>query len=252
VQTGGSSIYHGLIVQADRRMSRGLWFNINYTLAKALTDVDLRSYATGFQQNQYERYLERGDDPNIRRQQLRFSYVIDVPYGRGRRFGSSLARPIDFFIGGWQLAGITTMMTGARLSPTYSNADPAGTGQVGGRPDRIGDGNLDSGSMGDLIRGRMPIFDRTAFALPASNRGFYGNSARYVLTGPGNVTWNMGVHKNWALTEEARMQFRWEMFNAFNRANFNNPTTNIQSGDFGLVTTAQAGRSMLFGLRLDF
>jgi hypothetical protein len=252
VQTGGSSTYHGLLIQADRRMSRGLWFNINYTLAKALTDVDLRSYATGFQQNQYARYLERADDPNIRRQQLRFSYVLDIPYGRGRRFGANLARPLDFVIGGWQLAGITTMMSGARLSPTYSNADPAGTGQVSGRPDRIGDGNLDSDAMRDLIRSRMPIFDRSAFVLPANNRGFYGNSARYILTGPGNVTWNVGVHKNWALTEESRMQFRWEMFNAFNRANFNNPTTNIQSGDFGLVTTAGAGRSMLFGLRLDF
>jgi hypothetical protein len=252
VQTGGSSIYHGLIIQADRRMSRGLWFNINYTLAKALTDVDLRSYATGSQQNQYARYLERADDPNIRRQQLRFSYVLDIPYGRGRRFGNTLIRPLDFVIGGWQLAGITTMMTGARLSPTYSNADPAGTGQVSGRPDRVGNGNLDSDAMRDLIRNRQPIFDRSAFALPANNRGFYGNSARYFLTGPGSSIWNVGIHKNWAITERARTQFRWEMFNAFNRANFNNPTTNIQSGDFGLVTTAGAGRSMLFGLRLDF
>jgi hypothetical protein len=252
VQTGGSSIYHGLVIQADRRMSRGLWFNINYTLAKAITDVDLRSYATPFQQNQYQRYLERADDPNLRRQQLRFSYVLDIPYGRGRRFGNNLMRPVDFFLGGWQLAGITTMMTGQRLSPAYSNADPAGTGQVSGRPDRIGDGNLDADSMRDLIRTRMPIFDRSAFVLPASNRGFYGNSGRHILTGPGNMVWNMGVHKNWALAEEARMQFRWEMFNAFNRANFNNPTTNIQSGDFGLVTTAGSGRSMLFGLRLDF
>jgi hypothetical protein len=253
VQTGGSSIYHGLLIQADRRMSGGLWFNVNYTLAKALTDVDLRNYATGAQQNQYQRYLERADDPNIRRQQLRFSYVFDIPYGRGRRFGNNLIRPVDFFIGGWQLAGITTMMTGARLSPAYSNADPAGTGQVSGRPDRVGDGNLDSDAMRDLIRSRLPIFDRAAFVLPATNRGYYGNSARYILTGPGNAVWNVGVHKNWGLGgERARMQFRWEMFNAFNRANFNNPVTNIQSGDFGLVTTAGAGRSMLFGLRLDY
>jgi hypothetical protein len=252
VQTGGSSIYHGLLVQADRRMSGGLWFNINYTLAKGLTDVDLRSYATGSQQNQYERYLERADDQNLRRHQLRFSYVWDVPFGRGRKFGGNLYRPLDFFIGGWQLAGITSMMSGQRLSPAYSNADPAGTGQVSGRPDRIGDGNLDSSGMGDLIRTRMPIFDRSAFVVPATNRGFYGNSARYVLTGPGNNTWNVGVHKNWALTETSRVQFRWEMFNAFNRANFNNPSTNIQSGDFGLVTTAGAGRSMLFGARIDF
>jgi hypothetical protein len=107
--------------------------------------------------------------------------------------------------------------------------------------------------MRDLIRSRQPIFDRSAFLLPATGRGFYGNSARYILTGPGNATWNAGVHKNWRLGEErAQMQFRWEMFNAFNRPNFNNPTTNIQSGAFGLVTTAGSGRSMLFGLRLDF
>ena len=80
VQTGGSSTYHGLMVQADRRMAGGLWFNVNYTLAKAITDVDLRSYATGFQQNQYQRYLERADDPNLRQTsaslQLRMGYSL--------------------------------------------------------------------------------------------------------------------------------------------------------------------------------
>lgn len=252
VQAGGSSIYHGLTIQADRRMASGVWFNINYTLAKALTDADLLSYAGTIQQNQYARYLERADDQNIRRQQLRFSYVIDIPYGRGKRFGSTIARPLDFFIGGWQLAGITTMLTGRRLSPAYSNADPAGTGQVSGRPDRIADGNLDSSKMGDRIRAHLPIFDPAAFVVPASNRGYYGNSARFILTGPGSIVWNTGIHKNWALTEGSRLQFRWELFNAFNRANFNNPTTDIQSGSFGLVTTAGAGRSMLFGLRIDY
>ena len=88
--------------------------------------------------------------------------------------------------------------------------------------------------------------------MPTTGRGFYGNSARFVLTGPGQSIWNIAVHKNWKFAEDAQIQFRWEAFNAFNRANFNNPTTNIQAGDFGLVTTAQAGRSMLFGLRLDY
>jgi hypothetical protein len=252
VQTGGSSTYHGMTVQADRRMSNGLWFNVNYTLAKALTDLDLRSYPSGIQQNQYERYLERADDANLRRHQLRFSYLFDLPFGKGKRVGNSLPAAVNFFVGGWQLGGITTMQTGARLSPAYSNADPANTNQVSGRPDRIGDGNLD-GEMGDLIRSGQSIFDRNAFLLPATGRGFYGNSARNILTGPGNSTWNTALHKNWRLAEDgAQFQFRWEMFNAFNRANFNNPTTNIQSGDFGLVTTAGSGRSMLFGLRLDF
>mgnify|MGYP000921074171 FL=1 len=253
IQTGGSSTYHGMTIQADRRMSRGVWFNINYTWAKGLTDTSYNDYAAGFQQNQYERYLERADDPSIRRQQLRFSYVLDVPIGRGHRVLGNIPRALDHVLGGWQFAGITTMLTGARLSPSYSNADPAFTNQFSGRPDRIGNGNFDSSIMRDSIKNRIPIFDTSAFAVPATGRGFYGNSARLVLTGPGQAIWNAGIHKNWRFAEDrAQFQFRWELFNAFNRPNFNNPNLNIQSGAFGLVTTAGAGRTMLFGGRIDF
>lgn len=251
-QSGGSSIYHGFTIQADRRFASGFGFNVNYTWAKALTDVDLRDYSAGAQQNQYARYLERADDRNLRRHQLRFSYIYDLPVGKAKRFGSSMPGVADAIIGGWQLAGITTMLSGARLSPGFSGTDPANTNQYGGRPDRIGDGNFDSSEMRDRIKSRQPIFDENAFVTPADGRGFYGNSARYILTGPGQVVWNMGIHKNWLLTERSRLQFRWEMFNAFNRPNFANPSTNLQSGSFGLVTYAGEGRSMLFGLRLDY
>ena len=253
IQTGGNAIYNGFTFQADRRMSRGLWFNVNYTLAKGITDVGLNGYTASIQQNQYARYLERSDDAALRRQQLRFSYVWDIPVGRGRHALNNMPIALDQVIGGWQLAGITTMLTGPRLSPSYSNADPAYTNQFSGRPDRIADGNFESGDMRSSIETGKPIFDIAAFSLPATGRGYYGNSARYVLTGPGTATWNMGIHKNWLFAgEKARAQFRWEMHNAFNRPNFSSPTTNIQSGSFGLVTSAGGGRAMLFGLRLDF
>ncbi len=251
--TGGSSIYHGLTIQADRRIGRSFIFNANYTWAKSLSDVDLRSTSPGAQQNQYQRFLERADDGNIRRQQLRFNYVYQLPIGRGQQFISGMGTVPNAILGGWEVVGITTFYTGARLSPSYSNSDPANTNQFSGRPDRIGDGNFDAGEMADLIRARQPILDRSAFVLPLSGRGFYGNSARNILTGPGLSNWNMGIHKNWMLAaERAKLQFRWEMFNAFNRVNFNNPNTNIQSGSFGLVTSSGAARAMLFGLRLDF
>jgi hypothetical protein len=145
-----------------------LWFNANYTYAKGLTDTTLNGYTAGIQQNQYARFLERADDAALRRQQLRFSYVFDIPVGKGQRFGGSMSRPLDAVIGGWQLAGITTMVTGPRLSPAYSNADPAFTNQFAGRPDRIGDGNFDSDAMRDSIKSRLPIFDKSAFVLPAT------------------------------------------------------------------------------------
>lgn len=250
-QAGGQSIYHGMTVQADRRMAGGLWFNANYTWGKALTDVDLRNYNASAQQNQYQRYLERAEDGNLRRHQLRFSYTYELPFGKGKPFGSSLPAAANVVIGGWQLSGITSFYTGPFLSAAFSGTDPANTNQFGGRPDRIGDGNLDFDR--DTLRARQPILDVNAFVRPATGRGFYGNAARNTLVGPGERTWNLVVAKNFPIAgERARFQFRWEMFNAFNRANFNAPNTNINSGAFGIVTGAGAARTMLFGLRLDY
>jgi hypothetical protein len=144
------------------------------------------------------------------------------------------------------------MMTGSRMSASFSGADPTNTNQFSGRPDRLGNGNFDAGEMRDQIKSGRPIFDLGSFVRPASGRGYYGNSARYILTGPGQAVWNIGLHKNWRVLEQGKFQFRWELFNAFNRPNFSNPSTGLQSGTFGLVTRAGAGRSMLFGLRFDY
>ena len=250
-QAGGMSGYNGLTVQADRHLSRGLTFNANYTWAKALTNVNLRSYNPVPQQNQYELQLERADDPNIRRQQLRFSFVYELPVGRGKAFLGGAPGVVDQIVGGWQLSGITTMYSGARLSPSFSGTDPANTNQFSGRPDRVGNGSIDYS--GVTIKNHQPIFDIADFAQPASGRGYYGNSARYILTGPDQITWNSVLSKNfYLLHERARLQMRLEAFNALNRSNFANPSTNINSGAFGVVTYAGAARSLLLGMRLDY
>jgi hypothetical protein len=250
-QAGASSIYHGLTIQADRRMARGVMFNVNYTLAKALTDADLRGYAEGAQQNQWNRALERGNDPNIRRHVLQFSYVLDVPFGRGRKLFSGASGVANQLISGWQLSGITRMLSGQFLSPSFSGTDPANTNQWGGRPDRVGAGTV-SGDIGDLIRSRQPIFDESAFVVPETGRGFYGNSGRMILTAPSSVTWNIVGSKNFSLAERARLQFRVELFNAFNTPNFNAPNMDVTSGGFGLVTSAASGRRLLIGARIDY
>ncbi len=252
-QSGASSIYHGLTVKAERRMAAGLWFNANYTWAKALTDADLRSYSSGAEQNQYERYLERADDPNHRRQQLRFSYIYELPVGKGKRFAGGLSGIANYVIGGWQLSGITTMVTGPRLSAYFSGVDPANTNQYWGRPDRVGDGNFDSSDMRDRIKNGQPIFDINAFVAPEQGRGSFGNAARSILTGPGTMNWNVVLAKNFPILQErARLQFRWELFNAFNRPNFWSPDTDTSGGSFGMVYGAGMGRQMLFAARLDY
>lgn len=251
-QTGASSIYHGLTIKADRRVGRGLTFNANYTWAKALTDANLRDYATGFDQNQWNRSLERSDDPNIRRQVLTFSYIYELPVGKGQTFLTNASPFLNKVVSGWQVAGITTMLTGPRASAWFSGVDPANTNQFGGRPDRIGNGNL-SGSMRDFIESHQTIFDQAAFAVPASGRGYYGNAARMTLTGPGTVTWNLAASKNFYLFgERAKAQIRCELFNAFNHPNFYSPSTDITSSAFGLVTGANSGRRVQLTGRFDF
>ncbi|HET9320994.1 MAG TPA: hypothetical protein VFO27_14500, partial [Bryobacteraceae bacterium] len=251
-QTGASSIYHGLAIKADRRVGRGLTFNANYTWAKAITDANLRDYATGYDQNQWNRSLERSDDPNIRRQILTFSYIYELPVGKGQAFLTNASPFLNKVVSGWQVAGITTMLTGQRLSAWFSGVDPANTNQFGGRPDRVGDGNL-SGSMRDRIETHQAIFDPSAFVVPASGRGYYGNSARMTLTGPGTVTWNLAASKNFYLFgERAKAQIRCELFNAFNHPNFYGPNTDITSSAFGLVTGANTGRRVQLTGRFDF
>ncbi|MEN6534565.1 MAG: hypothetical protein ABFD89_12935, partial [Bryobacteraceae bacterium] len=252
IQTGGSSIYHGFNIQADRKVRGGLNFNVNYTWCKGLSDVTLGSYTNSAAQNQYARYLERADDPSLRRQQLRFSYIWELPFGRNRHFLNSIPRSLNLLVGGWQLSGITTMQTGARLNPSFSGKDPTNTNQYSGRPDRIGNGNYDAGLMRDNIKARKAIFDKSAFVIPASGRGYYGNSARYILTGPGTMNFNVVAAKGFYLSDQVRLQFRTEFFNAFNHANFSNPGTNVGSSSFSVVTGASAGRRVLFGLRLDY
>jgi hypothetical protein len=251
-QTGGSSIYNGLNVKANRRVARGLTFNANYTWAKSLTDVGLNGYLNGAQQNQYDRALERGDDPAIRRHLVIFSYIYELPFGHGRALLGNATGLFDKIISGWQAAGTTTMTSGARLSPTFSGVDPANTNQFGGRPDRIGAGTV-SGNIHDLIESHQPIFDQSAFVVPAAGRGSYGNSGRDILTGPGAVTWNMALGKNiYLFSERARAQLRFEGYNAFNHPNFNNPSTNISSSSFGLVTGAGTARRIQISARIDF
>jgi hypothetical protein len=251
-QTGTESIYNGLTIKADRRVGRGLTLNANYTWAKDLDEVGLNGYLNSPAQNQYNRHLERGDDPAIRRQVLIFFYTYELPFGHGKPFLGTASGLFDKLVSGWQIAGTTQIQSGPFLSPSFSGVDPANTNQFSGRPDRIGNGNV-GGSLTDLIESHQPIFNRSAFAVPLAGRGYYGNSARSVLVGPGSANWNAIVAKNiYLFSERARAQLRCELYNAFNHPNFNSPSTNISSSSFGLVTGAATGRRVQISARFEF
>jgi len=100
---------------------------------------------------------------------------------------------------------------------------------------------------------RAPCVDflnRKSFALPAI--GAFGNLGKDALTGPGSLTWDVGIFKNFPFRETYKIQFRAEFFNVLNRANFNNPSNTVTAGAFGSITSAADPRIGQLALKVVF
>ena len=113
------------------------------------------------------------------------------------------------------------------------------------RPDQLHDPNLPGGQ-------RTPDrwFDASAFALPAPFT--FGSARRNSVIGPGYASVDLAVAKGWNLQGGSRLEFRWEIFNALNRANFDIPSRTFGTPNFGRVFSAKLPREMQLGIRLSF
>ena len=80
----------------------------------------------------------------------------------------------------------------------------------------------------------------------------YGNAGRGILVGPGNVNVDFGLQREFPFGESKRVQFRWEMFNAFNRANFTTPNSSIGNALAGFISNCAPARVMQLGLKIYF
>src|SRR5260370_26084050 len=155
-------------------------------------------------------------------------------------------------IGGWHLNGIATVLSGFPFTP-----------QIGAN--RSGDGDTrkpDRPSVNPSFTGRVVLqkpnqwYNPNAFVLPAA--GTWGKLGRGTLTGPGLADVDLSLIKDTAVSEKASLQFRAEVFNALNRANFGTPNAIVFangaiSSSAGLITaTATTSRQIQFGLKLIF
>ena len=113
------------------------------------------------------------------------------------------------------------------------------------RPDRIRDGNLPESQQRP-----EKWFDTGAFQVPAL--GTYGNAGIHYLDTDGRVSFDLSLAKNFPLTEQMRIQFRFEGFNLFNSVSFNSPNANLNSPAFGVITSAQPARILQLGLKFVF
>ena len=253
----GNSNYNALEIDANHRFSHGLSLRGVYTWSKALDNGDSLNQtaagnAPGLVSNPYNLRADYGPATYDVRNIGVISAVYQLPFGRGKEFAKDLHGFANGFVSGWSVNSIVTIQSGFPLTPQLSY-NPSNNGDTRNpvRP------FVNPAFSGPKIFGKpTQWFNPSAFLAPPANSGFYGNLGRDTLPGPGLGTWDFSAVKDTTIRERLRLQFRAEIFNLLNRANFNTPnlivfTPTGLSGTAGAITsTSTTSRQVQFALKL--
>jgi hypothetical protein len=175
-----------------------------------------------------------------------------LPFGPGKHFLNGATGAARALAGGWTVNSIVTLQDGFPFTPQLSY-NPSNNGDTRNpvRP------FVNPAFSGPVILGNPnEWFNPAAFLAPPNNSGFYGNLGRDTLTGPGLATWDLSFLKDTRIRENLGLQFRAEIFNLLDRANFNTPnavtfTPAGVSPTAGLITsTSTTSRQVQFALKL--
>jgi hypothetical protein len=235
-----SGNYHSLQVNLRAENYHGFTFQGAYTWSHTI------DFASGdnaqFAYDPYNLSRDRGAANWDIRHMLTLNYIYDLPFLK-----SSSNAFVRHVVAGWQLSGITTFQTGPPVTVTYPG-DNVGAGVGNVRPDVIGNANTGPKTVSKW-------FNTSAFAAPAAMT--WGTEGRNVVYRPGRNNWNISLVKSFTgipmgTKEGAQIQFRAELFNAFNHTQFQNVDTNYASGNFGAVTSTWDARRVQFGLKFIF
>jgi hypothetical protein len=245
----GTNNYNSLQVKVRKELGpEGLLLTGAYTWGKALgTAVSGIKFNGNVPIRDTRNWkADAGPTPFDVRHILALSWVYEIPVGRGKPLGGNAASAAQFLIGGWKFGGIATFQSGRYLTPTdaFNNSNAGGS-----RPDVIGDPDLQSYSSKQAMLDRF--FDTSAFV--RAPQFTFGNSGTGILQGPGLQIFDLSLYKDFRIAESRRIQFRAELFNGLNHANFDNPGTVFGTPSFGIIrSTATPAREIQLGLRFDF
>jgi hypothetical protein len=261
--SAGTSSYNALQIDVTRRFSHGLSFRGVYTFSKTLDDGDSMNQTTagnapGLVSNPYNLRADKGLATfNVTNLGV-INALYTLPFGQGERYAGDLEGWKGVLISGWSLSSIVTLQSGFPLTPQLSY-NPSNNGDTRNPVRPFVNPNF----TGPIVLGNPnQWFNPAAFIAPPSASGFYGNAGRDVVGGPGLATWDFSVLKNTAIRERMQLQFRAEIFNILNRANFNTPNLIVftpptatnptgLSGTAGAITsTSTTARQVQFGLKL--
>jgi hypothetical protein len=255
----GSNNYNGFSARVEHRLSGGLYFLNSFTWSKALGDSEqaLEYYAGYYQanpQNIHNLDNERGPSSFDVKFVNVTSIVYQLPFGKGRKYGSGMNPVLDAALGGWELNTINTANTGTPIDVSYS---PSAANDVTGltndyRGQAILRPNV-SGSSVSQSRSAMinNYFNGYTFTTPPASAPF-GSAGRNAFRAPGLEQWDLAANKTSRIREGISLQFRSEFFNILNHTNFGLPTAISTSSAFGTIRTTYPSRQIQFALKLIY
>jgi hypothetical protein len=244
---GAFSSYNAAEIGFRHRWAQGLQLGVSYTISKYIDNSSGEGEWAGAGygppiRNWYDLSAEKSLDGNDIPQSLVVNYIYQLPVGHGKHFASNLHGIGDAVLGGWQVSGITTVKSGFPLQiiTGTNNSNSFGGNQ---HPNIVGDPHVSNPTINEW-------FNVNAFAQPAPFT--FGNGPRYMpnLRAPGIRNWDLGIEKWWHWQERLRVQFRGEMYNAFNNVNLFAPDQYFGDAGFGKITSAMRARDIQFGLKI--
>jgi hypothetical protein len=240
----GDSIYHGFTLRAERSFSHGLLFQVSYTGAKLIDNVNERFLGGTNYINPYDLNMSRSLSAADISQRLVANYVWELPFGHGKRFLSSGIG--SWILGNWQTSSIITFQTGTPISigPACSFPGVSGLGCYANRSRNP--------ILADGQQSMAKWFDTDAFTSPAPYSFGNGSRTEPNLRNPGTISFDTAMSRWQPIREGMRLQFRAEMYNALNHPNLGGPATGITSATFGQITSKNGNRTMQMALRLEF
>lgn len=253
--------YNALQVRFEHRGNKGLYVLNSFVYSKAIDNSgqSLEAQGSGGRpspQNFYDLASDKAVSDFDQTFNNTTSIVYDLPFGKGRSFAAQIPRALDFAIGGWQVSGINNMWSGQPLNLSYNpTADQQVSvslndfrGGISYRPNLIGPPLVPEGQ-----RSIDAYINPATVVVPTDPTQPFGNAGRNIVRSYPLYQLDLGIGKSFALPREGmRLQFRTEMFNAFNRSNFRNANLNRSAGGFGQVRSTFPARQVQFGLRLVF
>jgi len=287
LESQGRSWYNAGTVKLERRFSDGIQFGASYTFSKLITDASENLFGGSpigsVIQNPYDRNSLRTVSPTSIPHVFVVNYLVEFPFGRGKRFMND-SRAADFFLGGWQLSGIQRYQSGLPLVIRRTGQDAFSCGGPTGfctdiRPNLTGQQILTGND--ELVNGRARIFNPGAFSTPPSfNQGappllingqvnpeyvnYYANPLAFFGNAPAVLDFardipflseNISLLKKTRLTETLTLELGLEAFNVFNRHRLTQPGSNLQdpvSFGFSSIDAGFAPRTVQARVRILF